>query len=108
PLEYSRGPEKTWVCGGLRVAGGHAVTLCAPSRNSAFCQDFLRLEEQANPAGTIWVITGNLSSHASTNPPAWLGDHPPIPHARLPAEPARRLVADLPAAGAGRAGLRRP
>ena len=31
PLEYSRGPEKTWVYGGLRVAGGHAVTMCAPS-----------------------------------------------------------------------------
>src|SRR5215510_14741148 len=62
PLEYSRGPEKTWVYGGLRVADGHAVTLCAPSRNSAFYQDFLRLEEQANPEGTLYVITGNLSS----------------------------------------------
>jgi len=36
PLEYSRGPEKTWVYGGLRVADRQAVTLCAPSRNSAF------------------------------------------------------------------------
>jgi hypothetical protein len=49
PLEYSRGPEKTWVYGGLRVADGHAVTMCASSRNSAFYQDFLRLEKQANP-----------------------------------------------------------
>ena len=65
PLEYSRGPEKTWVYGGLRVADGQAVTLCAPSRNSAFYQDFLQLEEQANPEGTIWVITDNLSSHDS-------------------------------------------
>ena len=31
PLEYSRGPEKTWVYGGLPVAGGHAVTMCASS-----------------------------------------------------------------------------
>ena len=65
PLEYSRGPEKTWVYGGLRVADGHAVTMCASSRNSAFYQDFLQLEEQANPEGTIWVITDNLSSHDS-------------------------------------------
>jgi DDE superfamily endonuclease len=67
PLEYSRGPEKTWVYGGLRVRDGQAVTMCAPSRNSAFCQDFLQLEEQADPEGTIWVITDNLSSHDSTS-----------------------------------------
>jgi len=54
PLEYSRGPEKTWVCGGLRVRDGQAVTMYAPSRNSAACQDFLQLEEQASPKGTIW------------------------------------------------------
>ena len=60
PLEYSRGPEKTWVYGGLRVADGRAITMCASSRNSAFYQDFLQLEEQANPEGTIWVITDNL------------------------------------------------
>ena len=76
PLEYSRGPEKTWVYGGLRVAGGHAVTLCASSRNSAFYQDFLQLEEQASPDGTIWVITDNLSSHDSKSTRAWLEDHP--------------------------------
>jgi hypothetical protein len=35
PLEYSRGPEKTWVYGGLRVAGGQEVTMGAPSRNSS-------------------------------------------------------------------------
>jgi hypothetical protein len=39
--------------------------LCAPSRNSAFYQDFLQLAEQANPEGTIYVVTDNLSSHNS-------------------------------------------
>ena len=34
PLEYSRGPEKTWACGGLRIKDGQAITMCAPSRNS--------------------------------------------------------------------------
>ena len=62
PLEYSRGPEKTWVYGGPR---GHAVTMCAPTGNSQYYQDFLQPEEQANPDGTIWVITDNLSSHHS-------------------------------------------
>ena len=84
PLEYSRGPEKTWVYGGLRVADGQAVTMCAPSRNSAFYQDFLQLEEQANPEGTIWVITDNLSSHDSKSTRAWLEDHPRIRHAFIP------------------------
>jgi transposase len=84
PLEYSRGPEKTWVYGGLRVADGQAVTLCAPSRNSAFYQDFLQRAEQANPEGTIYVITDNLSSHNSKSTRAWLEDHPRIRHAFIP------------------------
>ena len=52
--------------------------MCASSRNSAFYQDFLQLEEQANPEGTIWVITDNLSSHDSKSTRAWLEDHPRI------------------------------
>jgi hypothetical protein len=84
PLEYSRGPEKTWVYGGLRVADGQAVTMCASSRNSAFYQDFLQLEEQANPEGTLYVITDNLSSHDSKSTRAWLEDHPRIRHAFIP------------------------
>ena len=64
PLTYSRGPEKTWIYGGLRIGDGQAVTLCAPSRNSACWQAFLSRIEQANPTGTIAVITDNLSSHS--------------------------------------------
>ncbi|MGD0705718.1 MAG: hypothetical protein ABSA02_38280 [Trebonia sp.] len=68
----SRGLEKTWVYGGLRVADGQALTLCAPSRNSAFYQDFLQLAEQAKPEGTIYVVTDNLSSHTARAPwPGW-------------------------------------
>ena len=51
PLEYSRGPDKTWVHGGLRVRDGQALTMCAPSRNSRFYQEFLQLAEQAKPRG---------------------------------------------------------
>ena len=84
PLEYSRGPEKTWIYGGLRVRDGQAVTMCAPSRNSAFYQDFLQLEEQANPDGMIYVITDNLSSHDSKSTRAWLERRPRIRHAFIP------------------------
>ncbi len=34
PLDYSRGPEKTWVYGALRVRDGKELTRCAVSRNS--------------------------------------------------------------------------
>ena len=84
PLEYSRGPEKTWVYGGLRVKDGQAVTMCAPSRNSAAYQEFLQLAEDANPEGLIYVITDNLSSHNSKATRAWLEDHPRIRHAFIP------------------------
>ena len=84
PLEYARGPDKTWVYGGLRVADGQAITMCAPSRNSAAYQDFLHRAEQANPEGTIYVITDNLSSHNSKSTRAWLDDHPRIRHAFIP------------------------
>jgi len=53
PLEYARGPDKTWVYGGLRVRDGQAITMCAPSRNSTAYQDFLQRAEQANAEGTI-------------------------------------------------------
>jgi len=84
PLEYARGPDKTWVYGGLRVADGQAITMCAPSRNSTAYQDFLQRAEHANPEGTIYVITDNLSSHNSKSTRAWLEDHPRIRHAFIP------------------------
>src|SRR5215472_5069372 len=34
PLEYSRGLEKTWIYGALRVRDGRELTRCAASRNS--------------------------------------------------------------------------
>ena len=48
------------------------MTCCAPSRNSAHWQGFLTRLEQANPTGTIAVITDNLSSHSSLATRAWL------------------------------------
>ncbi|WP_409467341.1 transposase [Streptomyces sp. HC307] len=58
--------------------------MAAPSRNSAYHQQFLQLVEDANPHGDIYVITDNLSSHNSVSTPAWLEEHPRIRHAFIP------------------------
>ena len=34
PLDYERGPEKTWVYGVLRLRDGKVLTRCTASRNS--------------------------------------------------------------------------
>jgi hypothetical protein len=84
PLTYSRGPEKTWIYGGLRISDGQAVTCCAPSRDSASWQAFLARLEQANPTGVLAVITDNLSSHSSVATRAWLAGHPRIEQVFIP------------------------
>ena len=84
PLTYSRGPDKTWIYGGVRIGDGHAVTVCAPSRDSASWQAFLARLEQANPTGAIAVITDNLSSHHSLATRAWLAGHPHIEQVFIP------------------------
>ncbi len=83
-IDYSRGPEKTWVYGGLRIRDGHEVTATAPSRDSSHYQHFLELVEAANPTGDIYVVTDNLSSHDSKSTRTWLEDHPRIRHAFIP------------------------
>ncbi|MEV6029069.1 transposase [Streptomyces sp. NPDC052036] len=83
-IDYSRGPEKTWVYGALRPRDGQAVTMTATSRNSVFYQQFLQLVEDADPAGDIYVITDNLSSHNSVSTRTWLEDHPRIKHVFIP------------------------
>ncbi|MFD5429669.1 IS630 family transposase [Streptomyces sp. NPDC127084] len=61
-IDYSRGPEKTWVYGGLRVTDGQEITMTAPSRNSVFYQQFLqKLEDHPRirhvfiPVGACWL-----------------------------------------------------
>ena len=83
-IDYSRGPEKTWVYGALRVRDGQQVTMAAPSRNSVFYQQFLQLVEDANPTGDIYVVTDNLSSHNSLSTRTWLEGHPRVRHVFIP------------------------
>jgi len=84
PLDYARGPEKTWVYGALRVKDGQAVTMTAASRNSVSYQKFLDRVEKANPRGQIVIITDNLSSHNSVSTRDWLAGHRRIEHAFIP------------------------
>jgi hypothetical protein len=84
PLEYSRGPEKVWVYGALRVCDGEALTLTAPSRNT---KGYLRLLEavaKATPIGDLYLITDNLSSHKSPPIREWLENHPRVKQVFIP------------------------
>ena len=78
PLEYSRGQEKVWVYGALRVRDGQEITLTAPSRNTAGYLRLLEAIDQANPEGALEVIIDNLSSHASGPIQEWLDAHPRV------------------------------
>ncbi|WP_343869249.1 transposase, partial [Dactylosporangium roseum] len=84
PLEYSRGPDKLWVYGGLRIRDGTEVTCCAPSRNSDGWIQLLAKIAGANPRGQIRVITDNLSSHCSGKVQRWLARHPRIQQVFIP------------------------
>jgi len=84
PLEYSRGPEKVWVYGALRVRDGQAITLTTRSRNTA---DYLQLLEAiaaANPTGDLYLISDNLSSHTSPPIQEWLAANPRVRHIFIP------------------------
>ncbi|WP_327359504.1 hypothetical protein [Streptomyces sp. NBC_01304] len=52
-LDYSRGPEKTWVYGGLRVRDGIEVTTTAASRNSVNYQQFLQFAPQCHAGPSL-------------------------------------------------------
>jgi transposase len=84
PLDYSRGPEKTWVYGALRVRDGQALTFTAPSRNTVGYREVLEQINTANPDGAIHVITDNLASHKSPPIQAWLAAHPRVQQVFIP------------------------
>lgn len=83
-LEYSRGPEKVWVYGALRVRDGQVVTLTTRSRNTAGYLQLLEAIITANPTGEIDIITDNLSSHKSPPILEWLATHPGVRQVFIP------------------------
>jgi len=84
PLEYSRGSDKTWVYGALRIRDGTELTCCAPSRNSDGWIGLLARIARANPRGRIRVVTDNLSSHTSGKVHQWLTRHRRIQQVYIP------------------------
>jgi transposase len=84
PLEYSRGTDKTWVYGGLRIRDGTEVTFCAPSRNTAGWLQLLQQLARANRRGRVYVIADNLSSHTSGPIRRWLARHRRIQQVFIP------------------------
>jgi transposase len=84
PLEYSRGPDKAWVFGALRVEDGKSITFTSRSRNSKGYIKLLQKIERAIPKGVIHVIADNLKTHKSALVREWLEDHPRIEHAFIP------------------------
>ena len=76
PLEYSRGPDKAWVFGALRVEDGASLTFTSRSRNSKGYIKLLQKIERAIPEGIIYLIADNLKTHKSALVKKWLEDHP--------------------------------
>jgi hypothetical protein len=83
-LDDSRGPEKTWVYGALRVRDGKELTRCAASRNSKGDIALLADLEADNPKGDIFIITDNLSSQNSLETRTWLEGHPRLHQVFIP------------------------
>ena len=84
PLDYGRGPDKTWVYGAVRVCDGRALTLNAPSRNTAGYLALLKSVATDNADGELYLITDNLASHKSPPIQAWLAAHPRVRQVFLP------------------------
>ncbi|MGH7754036.1 MAG: transposase [Gemmatimonadales bacterium] len=84
PLEYSRGSQKTWIYGGLRISDGTELTFCASSRNTAGWLRLLQQTARANPRGELYVVADNLSSHTSGPIREWLNRHPRIHQVFIP------------------------
>jgi hypothetical protein len=84
PLEYSRGPDKLWVYGGLRIRDGTEITCCARSRNSEGWIQLLQHIARTNPRGPIRIITDNLSTHTSGKVREWLARHRRVQQVFIP------------------------
>lgn len=84
PLDYSRGSEKSWVYGALRVREGHCLTQSSGSRNTVGYLRLLEAIDHDNPTGDLYLIADNLSSHKSPPIQEWLAAHPRIHQVFIP------------------------
>ncbi len=84
PLIYSRGYDKAWIYGALRLRDGQVRTQTAPARNTAGYLELLGAIERDNPEGDLYLITDNLSSHTSGPIQEWLAAHPRVQQVFIP------------------------
>ena len=84
PLIYSRGYDKAWVYGALRLRDGQVRTQTAASRTTAGYLELLHEIDQDNPVGDLYLITDNLSSHTSGPIREWLATHPRVQQVFIP------------------------
>jgi DDE superfamily endonuclease len=72
----------------LCIRDGQALTLSAPSRNTAGYLQLLQAIERAYPDGKLTLIGDNLSSHKSRPIQAWLVEHPRVQPLFIPVKAA--------------------
>lgn len=84
PLEYSRGSDKAWVFGALRVRDGQVLTQTTASRNTAGYLELLQAIDHETPTGEVYLIADNLSSHTSQPIRDWLAAHPRVHQTFIP------------------------
>jgi transposase len=84
PLVSSRGYDKAWIYGALRVRDGQVLTQTAPSRNTTGYLDLLGALDRDNPGGDLYLITDNRSSHTSGPMRDWLAAHPRVRQVFIP------------------------
>jgi len=85
PLAYSRGTQKVWVYGALRVRAGQELTGTAPARNTAGSLMLLTAVAHANPQGDLHLSADHLSRPTSGPIQDWLAAHPRVPPVPIPA-----------------------
>jgi hypothetical protein len=81
PLEYGRGLDKTWVYEALCVRDGQALTLSAPSRNTAGYLSLLQAIEHTYPCGKLTLISDNREQPQEPAHPDVVGRTPAHPTA---------------------------
>jgi hypothetical protein len=84
PLIYSRGYDKAWVYGALRLRDGQVRTHTAAARTTAGYLALLGAIDRDNPVGERSLSTDTLSSHTSGPLQEWLSAHPRVQQVFIP------------------------
>src|SRR2546425_4146841 len=75
PMDYGRGPEKTWVYGALRVRNRKEVTRCATSRNAVMLHRPARRQWTIQPATSTSFPLNSRATTASRPAAGWQSIH---------------------------------